>query len=198
MRRAIFCVVVYAVGICLLIAGRACAQDGSFAVYTAADQKMNVTLEYPSGWDSSEVRGTFDSYSQAVFHDVHASSGDLSAGIVLTVEEPEKVLSGAGSLAEFMTAIVDLRRKLPGYQELSRSSGRLLDEDAVVFECAYKVPGRLHGKDISLVLVREKILVVMKNRVFYTLRYLNTESEFEKLLPAFDHVAQSARLNNPA
>lgn len=191
---ALFCAVC---ALASTLCGVSCVygQDAGYARYTGTGAFLNTEMDYIAGWESSQARGSHGAYEQVVFFDPGSAGGDFRAGMILTVEEVSRTFSGAATLEEFVNSIVELRRKLTDYQEASRADITISGTDAVVLECSYKIPQGLHGEQIELMPVRERIAAVKKNGSFYTIRYLNKEFEFGRFAPSFSHILQTIRLD---
>ncbi len=198
MKKVIRFSAILLIGIICLACRRVCAQDSGYAHYTSADTALNFSMDYINGWEFNESRGDYGAYAQVVFNAPQARRADFRAGIIVTVEDSAKTFIGASTLEEFMNGVIELRKKLKGFQEVSRSNEKLLDEDARVFDCSYNIPDRLRGVAVGLIPVREKIAVARKNGRFYTVRYLDTEADFYEYAPAFSHILQSLRLQDAA
>jgi hypothetical protein len=160
--------------------------------YVARDQMLNIAAEIPSGWVINESRGNSGAYAQLIASMPESQRG-LRAGIVLTAQSAETV-QGKQTLDECLNELVSSRKALSGFQLIVQSSGMFLEEESRVLECSYQVPDKIHGRDINLIAVKERIVVVIKKDIVYTARYVNTQEDFNAVFPLFENFLQSVQL----
>lgn len=185
---------VAAAGVITMSCASGYAQEITYEHYSGSDPLLNITAEYPAGWTVNESRGTYENYTQVVYAEPQRGDKNIKAGMTVTVEDAAKIqlkVLTASGLADDITA---RRRKFKDFKDLGRKEGKLMGSDAVIMEFAYATPDRLHAMNMQIVPVREKAVVFRKDATFYTVRYMNTEAEFARYLPAFEHFLQTLQL----
>ena len=155
--------------------------DGScsgsrYEAYSSQDPEINVTMEYPSGWQYQEHRGSYGSYAQVQFY------GEVQDGfapsIVLTVEREEKVSFAPLTLEGMADDLAGKRMKLAEAQILSKTNTTILDVPAVDMTWTYKQPRELYSIDLTQIGFQERMIIFQKDGRFYTLRYVNPQAVF--------------------
>lgn len=174
------------------------ARAEAYSLYQSTDRQFSVSMEYPESWEVSQTVGSYNAYRQImVCLPREEGKEGFAPGIILTCEDSSKVLFGAGTVSEYIAGIIEQRRRFPGFHELPQSVQQLFGEDGLAVDCSYQTPDCLHEREIRMITVRERIVVLRKGSHFYVLRYLCPDQDFDSHLSDFLHFAQSLRLNTP-
>jgi hypothetical protein len=186
--------VILAIGVISMAGSFGCSKALKYERYTSKDAQISMAMDYVSGWAYSESRGAENSYSQVIFYEPQRKDKNLKAGIVVTVQNSLKLKLDPSNVDSFVDELLSRREKLKDMKLLKRVKSTILGSEAAVATLAYKTIDKLNSIDAKLIPVREKIVVFKNNDKFYTIRYLNTENEFDKFDKAFSHILKTAEL----
>lgn len=168
----------------------------SYEHYSSKDPLLSLEMDYIAGWLYSESRGSFEEYAQVIFFEPQRQDKSYKAGIVVTIQNSSK--TGFSTLEAFVKDLTTRRQQLKDCAVVSNSQGKMLGEEAAIIGFAYKIPEKLHVLNAQSIPVKEKVVVFKKNDKFYTVRYTNTETEFNRFGEAFTHILDSLRLKAAA
>ena len=186
---------VYAViGGLFMIGCNGCASGLGYEKYVSKDPKLNISMDYISGWLYSEHRGTQDSYAQVLFYEPDRKDKDRKAGIAVTVRDMSKVEFDPLSVEAAADDLLKKRLKLKDAKILSKSKIEFLRTVAVDIKLTYKTLDKLYSTDAKFIPVKERIVIFNRGGTFYTVRYENTAEEFERFEKAFSHCIKTLEL----
>ena len=186
---------VYAViGGLFMIGCNGCASGLGYEKYVSKDPKLNISMDYISGWLYSEHRGAQDSYAQVLFYEPDRKDKSRKAGIAVTVRDMSKVEFDPLSVEAAADDLLKKRLKLKDAKILSKSKIELLRTVAVDIKLTYKTLDKLYSTDAKLIPVKERIITFNRGGKFYTVRYENTAEEFERFEKAFSHCIKTLEL----
>ena len=86
------------IGVIYMFTHYGCSPAFNYEKYSSKDSKLNITLDYISGWLYSEHRGSHGSYAQVLFYEPTSEGKAFKAGIVITVKDSSKIEAGTFSL----------------------------------------------------------------------------------------------------
>ena len=164
-----------------------CSGNLKYERYSSKDIEINISMDYISGWLYSEHRGSNDSYAQVIFYELAKKDKTSRVGMAVTVEKSSKVRFQPLTLEAMADDLLNKRLKFKDARILSKVNTSLFDTEALDIELSYKTLDKLYSADAKLIPVKERIIIFKRNDRFYTLRYENTEEEFNKFAQAFTH-----------
>ncbi|MDD5669097.1 MAG: PsbP-related protein [Candidatus Omnitrophica bacterium] len=166
-----------------------CTPHLTFETYSSKDPEINLSMQYISGWQSSEHRGSNNSYAQVLFYEKASSEKQLSAIIAVTVRNKK------GEKTDDSNTIVDdlisKRLKFKDAKLESKTQGTVLGAPSVIIDLTYKTLDKLYSTDAKFVPVKEKIIVAIKENTLYTIRYENAAERFSTYESAFNHIVKT-------
>jgi len=184
--------IILAIGVISMVNAYGCSKAVKYERYSSKDAQIGMAMDYISGWAFSESRGAGNSYAQVIFYEPQRKDKNFKAGIVVTAQESSKIKLDPLSVESFADELLSRREKLKDMKLLARTTGTALGEEAVVVILSYQTMDKLYSVDAKLIPVKERIVVLKKNNKFYTIRYQNTEKEFEEFNKAFSHILGTA------
>ena len=162
-----------------------------FDKYCSKDPMINVCMDYIAGWRYDATRGAYNSYTQVLFFPGHRKSRAL---IDLTVYEDSKINISPLTLDAVVHDLLAKRMRFKDARMISRAKMQILNSDAVTVELSYLLPEDRLSVHSKKILVKEKIIILEKDKKFYFLRYENSAREFNKYKSAFMRIAQSMKI----
>lgn len=167
-----------------------------FSKYISKDSRINLSMDYISGWQYSETRGSYGSYSQVTFFQFKKGEKSSRAIMELTVKDISKMQLASPTLDSAAGDLLNKRMKFKDAKILSKSTLKLLGTDAIAIELSYLALENLLNVKSKLISIKEKIIIFRLNNNFYFLRYENSGEEFDKYNSAFMRMVKTAVLKN--
>jgi len=167
-----------------------------FNKYISKDSQINLSMDYISGWQYNETRGSLNSYAQVMFFQFKKGQKSSRAIMELTVKDASRMQPAALSLDAAAGDLLEKRMKFKDAKLLSKSTMRLLNTDAIAMELSYLTLENLLNVKSKLISIKEKIIIFQLKNNFYFLRYENSGKEFDKYNSAFMHMVKTAALNH--
>lgn len=164
-----------------------------FDRYESKDPLIGVIMDYPSGWQYRETRGSYGSYSQAQFFPDDGKYKGHQPTMVLTVRDESKTGFRPATIETAAEDIMAKRRSFKSMQVLSKSKKRLPGADAIFIEISYLNLENILRADSQLALFNEKIVIFKKDKKFYFLRYENLADRYDEYKKAFDNTVRSIK-----
>jgi hypothetical protein len=186
--------IILAIGVISMVGSYGCSKVVKYERYSSKDAQINLAMDYVSGWAYSESRGAGNSYAQVIFYEPQRKDKNLKAGIVVTVQDSLKLKLDSPSVESFIDDLLSRREKLKDMKLLARTQSSALGSEAVVVMVSYKTMDKLNSVDAKLIPLKERIVVFKNNNKFYTIRYQNTEKEFDEFNTAFSRIIKTAEL----
>ena len=184
------------IGVIYMFSYYGCSSGLKYERYSSKDSKINITLDYVSGWLYSEHRGSQGSYAQVLFYEPTRKNKDFKAGMVVTVKDSSKIEVNPLSVEAVADDLLAKRLKLKDAKVLLKSKIRFFKTDAINVELSYKTLDKLYSVNAELIPVRERIVIFKRGDKFYFLRYENTDDEFDKFSKAFNHIIKTLRFKH--
>jgi hypothetical protein len=182
------------IGVVYMFNSYGCAQQVKYEKYTSKDPEINISVDYISGWLYSEQRGANDSFAQVVFYQPKKKGEVSKAGITITVEKSPKVKFQPQTIDAMADDLISKRLKFKDSAVISKSNTKFMATDACDIQLTYKTLEDLLAMTAKLIAVKERVFAFKKDDKFYTLRYENTETDFDKYDKAFTHIIHSLKL----
>ncbi|MFH0876668.1 MAG: hypothetical protein V1863_00405 [Candidatus Omnitrophota bacterium] len=164
--------------------------------YSSKDPQIDLTMDYISGWLYSESRGSYESYAQVIFFEQDKKNKAYKAGIVVTVVDGSELKINPPTLEAVADDLLSRRQEFKDEKLVSKTKSKVLGEEGIGLLLSYKVFDVRHPLERRELSLKEKVVIFKKNARFYTVRYTNTDEEFNKFQRAFDHIVQSLRLKS--
>ena len=190
MFRAIF-LIMGAIYMCSFFG---CSDGIKYEKYTCDDANLNISVDYVLGWKHSKQVGSYGSFTQVVFYEPEMKNKSLKALMVITAEKGSKVAFKPLTLEGMENDILKKRGFFKGMKVASRSKMRILGAEAIELVLAYMASDKLYSIDAKLVPVKERIVIVKPGDIFYTIRYENTEKDFDTYNREFTHCFKSLKI----
>ena len=169
-------------------------QAGKYSSYSGKDTELNLTVDYPAGWSHGETRGAFGAYAELGFYEPKIKGKPLRAYITLTVTRISKAEFAPKTLQGLVDDLTRKRLELPEAKVLSKSQEKLLGTETTDIQLSYKTPQELYSTNLTLIPMKERIVVFSRDDKFYVLRYSNTASDFDGANQLFIHYLHSLNL----
>jgi hypothetical protein len=182
------------IGVIYMFNSYGCAESFKYEQYTSQDSEINVSVDYISGWIYREQRGANDSFAQVVFCVPKKDDVISKAGIIITVEKSSKVRFQPLTIDAMVEDLIARRLKFKDSTVLSKSKTKIIGIDAREIILTYKTLEDMLLVTSKLVPMQERIFIFFKDDKFYTLRYENIETDFDKYDKAFTHIIHSLKL----
>lgn len=167
-----------------------------FEKYTSKDPLINITIDYISGWQCNETRGSSNSYAQAMFFPFIKGQKSPRAIMVVTVKDSSKINLTPPTVEAAAEDLLTKRMQFKDAKVLSKSKMKILDTEAMVLDLSYLTLENLLNVDSKLTPVKEKVIIFKKNNNFYFLRYENSAEEFDKYNSAFAHIVNTIKIKD--
>lgn len=160
-----------------------------FEKYSSKAPELNIELEYISGWQHAEDRGSYNSYVQAMFYPVEKTKAYQPLMTVLKIIPKDN----SAGLENPVNDLIAKRLKYKDAQVLSRSKTKLLGVEAVVAEFSYRALENLLKANSALILFKEKDVIFKKDGNLYLLTYKNAAENYVEFSPGFDHLVKTLK-----
>ena len=170
------------------------AEKISYEIYSSKNPKIDVTLDYISGWRYAEQKGAIGSFDQVIFYPPKGKEAGPSAAIVLTIEEAAENAANATGLEAFAQDLTQKRLQFTDAEVLAQTKTKVMRQEAREVTLKYKKLKELYSVNQDLVTVKEKLVIFLNGGKFYTLRYENTEKDFDKFSGAFKHIIGTLKI----
>lgn len=172
-----------------------CSGTIKYEKYSGRDPLLGITIDYVSGWAAAEQTGAYGSFAQAVFYEPKIENKPLKAMMVVTVERVDKVKLASPTLEKMELDLVGRRMKFDDSKVVSKAGFSVLGEEGVDIKMSYRaLDNNIDSMKAKLVPVTERVVMFKKADKFYTVRYENISSDFDKYDRAFYHCAKSLKL----
>lgn len=167
-----------------------------FEKYSSKDPLINITMDYISGWQNDEVRGSYNSYAQVMFFPFKKGEKGPRTIITVTVRDISKVEFNPLTAEAAVGDLLAKRMQFKKSRVLSKSKMKLLNTEAIAIELSYLTLENLLSVNSKLIPVKEKVIIFKKNNNFYFLRYENSAEGFDKYSSAFMHMVKTIKIKD--
>jgi hypothetical protein len=189
MKRIIVCLGIFFVLI-NVISG--CAPGIKYAHYTSKDSALNLKIDYIAGWIYSEQRGERDAYAQVLFYERELKDKLRRALIAVTARPASGFDSQPVTALSVLYDILNKRSKFQDAAIISKGErSNLLGVEARTAEITYRTLDKLHKAGAKLIPVKERIVVLRKGDIVYTIRYENAARDFASFEKAFNRILKT-------
>lgn len=168
--------------------------DEKFEKYSSKDPLINISMDYISGWQYDETRGSYNSYAQVMFFPFKRGEKSPKVIMAVTVRDSSKVEFVPPTVEAVEVDLIAKRMKFKEAKVLLRSKQEILNTEAVVIELSYLTSENLLNINSKLIPVKEKAIIFKKKNNFYFLRYECPTEEFDKYSSAFEHIVRTIRI----
>lgn len=178
-------------GVAYMVTCNGCSGAGKYKKYSSTDPELNITMDYISGWQYRETRGSNNSYADVFFGEPRNKweKKVLKAFMSVTsVETPR-----GGTLETLADGLSDNKLKYEGGKLLNRARIKIPAGEAIKLNFSYKALNKIYSIDSKLIPVEEKVVILINGGRFYTIRYENKEDDFNRFDKDFDHIIKSIR-----
>lgn len=165
-----------------------------FEKYTGRDPLLNISMDYISGWQYNETRGSYNSYAQVMFFPFEKGRESPRAIMAVTVKDSSKAEFTPRTIDAVIDDLLAKRMQFKDAEVLSKSKTKLLNTEAAVIELSYLAPENLLNVNSGLIPVKEKVVIFKKEKYFYFLRYQNSAEDFNQFNKAFIRILRSLKL----
>lgn len=167
-----------------------------FEKYDSKDLLINLSMDYISGWQYDETRGSYNSYAQVMFFPFKEGKKSPRIIISATVKDSSKVGFSPLTMEAAVEDLLVKRMQFKDAKVLSKTKTKLLNTEAMVIELSYLTLENLLNINSKLIPVKEKIIIFKKGNNFYFLRYENSAEEFDKYNSAFTHIVGTIKIKD--
>ena len=171
-----------------------CSENVKYEKYSSKDPALGITVDYISGWKAAEQTGAYGSFTQTVFYEPSIANKPLKAMMVVTVEPSDKIKISSPTLEKVELDLVGRRMKFKDSKVMSKTGFDICGEKGIDIKMSYRALDNIESIKGKLMPVAEHVIMFKKGEKFYTLRYENLSSEFDKYDKAFYHCARSLKL----
>lgn len=168
--------------------------DEKFEKYSSKDPLINISMDYISGWQYDETRGSYNSYAQVMFFPFKKGEKSPKVIMAVTVKDSSKVGFNPPTVEAAEVDLIAKRMKFKEAKVLSRTKQEILNTEAIVIELSYLTLENLLNVNSKLISVQEKVIIFKKENNFYFLRYECPTEEFDKYSSAFEHIVRTIRI----
>jgi hypothetical protein len=167
-----------------------------FEKYSSKDPLINISMDYISGWQYDETRGSYSSYAQVMFFPFKKGQKSPKTIMVVTVKDSSRMEFTPLTVEAAADDLLAKRMQFKEARVLSKSKMKLLNTEAIAIELSYLTLGNLLSVNSKLIPVKEKVIIFKKNNNFYFLRYENSAEEFDKYSSAFMHMVKTIKIKD--
>ncbi len=190
-------IIILLMGVVLMSNLIGCGGNFKYERYTSKDPELNLTMDYISGWSTSEKNYMRQhNFVKVSFMEPKREGKIYTAMITVTVRD----VSRLGFQPPTLDGFVDDRLlKLRDFQDntlVSKSRTRVLGVEARDIEMAYKAPDRIYNKDAKIISVKERDIALIRDSKLYVFKYDNVAEDFSKFEKAFYHCVRSVKLKD--
>lgn len=178
-------------GAAYMVTCNGCSDAGKYKKYSSADPELNITMDYISGWQYRETRGSNNSYADVFFGEPRNKGEEkvLKAFISVTsVDTPR-----GGTLETIADGLSDNKLKYKDGKLLNRARIKIPAGEAIELSFSYKALNKIYSIDSKLIPVEEKVVILINGGRSYTIRYENKEDDFNRFDKDFGHIVKSMR-----
>jgi len=172
-----------------------CSGIEKYKKYSSVDPELNMTMDYLSGWQFSETRGSNDSYANVFFGESRKKGEEKGriAFISITSVESSKI----GVIPPTIEAVADdLSGKMLKFKDgklLKKAKIKIPAGEAIELRLSFKAPEKIYSINSKLIPVNERVVILKNGDRFYTVKYENKEEDFGRFDKDFDHMVKSIR-----
>jgi hypothetical protein len=196
MNRTVVRILVFLLlGATYMVTCNGCSGAGRYKKYSSADPRLNITMDYISGWEGKETRGANNSYFDVYFGEPWDKAGTKTrrAFMEVTSFQGQKPASGIPTISTVADGLMDSELKFKDCKLLSKAKVRLPAGEAMDLAFSFKSPDKLYSVKAKLMSAKERIVVLKNGDWFYAVRYQNWEEVFDKYDKEFTHMVRSIR-----
>lgn len=182
-------------GVGYMVTCNGCSGTEKYKKYSSADPELNMTMDYISGWQFSETRGSNDSYANVFFGEPRKKGEEKTRRAFISVTSVES--SKIGIAPPTIDAVADdLSGKSLKFKDgkvLKRAKIKIPAGEAIELKFSFEALDKIYSVDSKLIPVNEKVVVLKNADRFYTVRYENKEESFDRFDKDFNHIVKSIR-----
>jgi hypothetical protein len=178
-------------GVAYMVTCNGCSGAGKYKKYSSADPELNITMDYISGWQYRETRGSNNSYADVFFGEPRnkGEEGIRKAFISVTsVNTPR-----GGKLETLADDFSNSRLKYKDGKLLKRARIKIPSGEAIELSFSYRALNKIYSIDSKLTPVEEKVVILINGGRSYTIRYENKEDDFNRFDKDFNRIIKSIR-----
>ncbi len=179
-------------GAIYMITLNGCSGAGRFKKYSSEAPDLNITMDYISGWEGRETRGTNGSYADVYFGEPRDKAGTKAYRAFMQITSFP--VMNAQTVEVFEDSLVANKLKFKDGKLLGRTKVKIPAGEAADLGFSFKIPDRLYSVKSKFIPMRERIIVFEGGGRFYTVKYQNAEEDFDRYSKDFDHIIRSLRV----
>ncbi|OGX23775.1 MAG: hypothetical protein A3J51_00695 [Omnitrophica WOR_2 bacterium RIFCSPHIGHO2_02_FULL_45_21] len=171
------------------------AGDFNYTRYESRDPELNISIDYLEGWICKEQRGPENKFVNILFFE-NRKDKDYKAFISVTVENLSAIAIKPLTIEALADDLITKRAKFKDAKLLSKAKKEILGLEVQDITMSYQALDKLHSLDAKVILVKEGMIIFIRDNKFYTIQYQNRESEFDRFSQAFSHIIETMRFQD--
>jgi len=183
-------------GAILMISFSGCSGKMKYERYAATDPKLNLSMDYISGWTHKVQYGSLDSFVQVVFYAPGRKNNTFEGMMVVTVRDSSKAGFSPRTIDGMLSDLIRKYMKYDSAKVVSKTRKDILGEDAFTIEFSFRSLNSFDSKKAKIVPMKERIVIFQKDDKFYTIRYEILAENFDKYEKAFAHIVKSIKFDS--
>jgi hypothetical protein len=195
-RQIILTLVIIFIGV-IVMTGYDNLESLEYVQYFPKDELIDLTFEYPKGWEIFERRGEYGSFIQAqILESPKAADKERVCSIIVTIYPKSQAKFTPLSAQGLADDIKNKRLSLKGSQLLSSSNTSIAGLEAIDLKLSYetyKIPLQANDKPVPII---ERIVCFQNGDNFYTMRLEEMEESFEGYNTIFNRALKTIQLSH--